>query len=136
MDRGPRSCERDDVAQGLHTLGRTADLRHAYLGCSLTGLQLVDVDVLSTYEHLQALDVSSNNLTSLSSLEHLPYLTRLNASGNKLSQFDLEVPRNEPGENAWTLGSKHAGSNLIEVDLSDNEIEVLGAQETHRRLEK
>ena len=136
IDRGPRSCDRDDVASGLHTLGRTADLRHAYLGCSLTGLQLIDVDVLQSYEHLQALDVASNHLTSLAALEHLPYLTRLNASSNKLSQFDVEVPRNEPGENAWTLGSKHAGSNLIEVDLSDNEIEVLGAQETHRRLEK
>ena len=91
IDRGPRSCERDDVAQGLHTLGRTADLRHAYLGCSVSGLQLVDIDVLSTYEHLQSLDVSSNNLTSLEALEHLPYLTRLNASSNKLSQFDVEV---------------------------------------------
>ena len=99
-------------------------------------LQLTDVEVLATYEHLQSLDVSCNNLTSLSSLEHLPYLTRLNASGNKLSDFDVEVPRNAPGDQAWTLGAKHAGSNLIEVDLSDNAIEVLGAQETHRRLEK
>ena len=44
----------------------------------------------------------------------------------------VEVPRNAPGDQAWTLGAKHAGSNLIEVDLSDNAIEVLGAQETHR----
>ena len=43
IDRGPRSCDRDDVASGLHTLGRTADLRHAYLGCSVSGLQLTDV---------------------------------------------------------------------------------------------
>ena len=136
VDRGPRSCERDDVAQGLHTLGRTVDLRHAYLGCTLSSLQLVDLDVLSTYEHLQSLDISGNNLTSLAPLEHLPYLTRLNASGNKLSDFDVEVPRNVPGDQSWTLGAKHAGSNLIELDISDNAIEVLGAQETHRRLEK
>ena len=48
----------------------------------------------------------------------------------------VEVRGNQPGDQAWTLGSKHAGSNLIEVDLSDNAIEVLGAQETHHRLEK
>ena len=66
VDRGPRSCDRDDVSNGLHTLGRTVDLRHAYLGCTLL-LQLTDVDVLSTYEHLQSLDISGNNLTSLSS---------------------------------------------------------------------
>jgi protein phosphatase 1 regulatory subunit 7 len=136
VDRGPRSCDRDDVSNGLHTLGRTVDLRHAYLGCTLSSLQLVDVNVLATYEHLQSLDISGNNLTSLAPLEHLPYLTRLNASGNKLSDFDVEVPRNAPGDQSWTLGAKHAGSNLIEVDLSDNAIEVLGAQETHRRLEK
>ena len=65
IDRGPRSLERDDVAQGLHTLGRTADLRHAYLGCSLTGLQLVDVDVFSYRLPLQQHQTLLNQVLQL-----------------------------------------------------------------------
>lgn len=136
MNRGPRALEKEDVARGLHTLGRCADLRHAYLGCAIADLRLEDVEVLSSFEHLQKLDCSKNELVSLAPLEHLPYLTRLDASDNRLTTFDVEFPRNEPGEDSWSLGKKHAGSNLVDVDVSRNQLEEIGDQSTHRRLER
>lgn len=135
--RGGRALDRADMVKGLHTLGRGAfDLRHVFLGFTVSDRLITDVSLLEEYPHLQTINVSKNLLTDLRSLERVPYLTNLDASDNQLAEvLDLKFPECAPGS-AWSTGASHVGSQLRVADLSRNRVRAIKDQSGHRYLEK
>ena len=129
--------DRADMVKGLHTLGRGAfDLRHVFLGFTVSDRLITDLSLLEEYPHLQTINVSKNLLTDLRSLERVPYLTNLDASDNQLAEvLDLQFPECAPGS-AWSTGASHVGSQLRVADLSRNRVRAIKDQSGHRYLEK
>ncbi|KAH8097849.1 hypothetical protein JL720_765 [Aureococcus anophagefferens] len=135
--RGGRALDRADMVKGLHTPGRGAfDLRHVFLGFTVSDRLITDLSLLEEYPHLQTINVSKNLLTDLRSLERVPYLTNLDASDNQLAEvLDLQFPECAPGS-AWSTGASHVGSQLRVADLSRNRVRAIKDQSGHRYLEK
>ncbi|PAA58525.1 hypothetical protein BOX15_Mlig004996g2 [Macrostomum lignano] len=104
----------------LSNLNKTADgTSYAYLELTASSLGLCDISVLADYEQLQVLNLSHNQLTSLSAISGLVNLVQLDASHNRLrSAFDF-------GD---ALG------NLRSADLSHNEIADLPDMTAFGRL--
>ncbi|XP_053572364.1 leucine-rich repeat and guanylate kinase domain-containing protein [Bombina bombina] len=84
------------VAEGLSMLGRSAlGTEYVFLNLTLSNRMLQSIQLLCKYIHLQKLDVSCNEITDLSCVSHMPYLTELKASNNKLTTFfDFAPPKN------------------------------------------
>ena len=116
----PHPVTKEEVQDGLHNLGRTADGRKlTYLSLALPSLNLSDISLLRGYSQLRFMDVSNNKLTDLSPLGCLPFLLTLNASKNMLtSVLDFKAPLC-----------------LREADLSDNRIYAMNSLAAHRFLE-
>lgn len=109
------------LQSGLRDLGRVADgTKQAYLTLYLSGQGLEDVTILSSYGHLQRLNLASNNLSDVSILSNLPYLVYLDVSYNKLTTVLNFQPPN----------------NLLEVNYSHNEIEEICDLSAHPSLTK
>ncbi|KAM5173153.1 leucine-rich repeat and guanylate kinase domain-containing protein [Mantella aurantiaca] len=89
-----------------------------YLHLTLCDEKLNDISVLCNYIHLQKLDVSGNDISNLSCVSYMPYLTELDASSNKLSTyFDFLPPKN-----------------LMVVNLSFNQITDMKDLSVHKVL--
>jgi hypothetical protein len=59
----PRSLDPELCEIGLSGLGKTPDsLAHAYLKFHLPGQNLIDIQLLSEYPHVQDIDVSDNTI--------------------------------------------------------------------------
>jgi len=83
---GPHSAVKEEIQDGLHNIGKTADgKKMAYLSLSIPNLNLCGVELLRDFVYLRHLDVSNNMLSSLSPLGCLPYLLSVDASNNKLT---------------------------------------------------
>jgi hypothetical protein len=96
LDEEPEPQTKDDVvtqgdvSEGLSQLARTADgLSYAFVRLELKGKQKVDISPIKTFVHLRYVDLSSNNIQSLSPLNSLPYLVSLNLEGNGLVDVNL-----------------------------------------------
>jgi Leucine-rich repeat (LRR) protein/guanylate kinase len=108
------------LERGFSELGTTGDgTGVAFLSLTLTEHGLADINLISSFCHLQKLDLSSNRLTELSALSPLSHLTHLNVSDNKLrSVLDFTPPKN-----------------LLEVNYSHNEIEEIADLSPHHSLQ-
>ncbi|KAJ1446990.1 hypothetical protein M885DRAFT_544460 [Pelagophyceae sp. CCMP2097] len=137
LRQGARPLDADDVARGLHTVGRcAADLRHAFLGLAVAGERLDDVSLLRDYGHLERLDLSRNVLADLAPLARLAFLTDLDVSDNALTEaLAFAAPLCAPG-NAWTTGALNVGSQLRVADASRNKIAAVADLRRHARLEE
>lgn len=105
-EREEQVVEEHHFRKGLHCLGKTFNnASHAYLSLRLASLDLATVNVsllraddcqgIQKYKYLQTVDVSGNNLTSLTALSSLKHLIKLIASHNKLTNMlDFEPPAN------------------------------------------
>ncbi|KAM3926674.1 leucine-rich repeat and guanylate kinase domain-containing protein [Leptodactylus fuscus] len=107
------------ISEGLSGFGRSAPgSEQVYLHLNLSECTLHNIQILCSYIHLQKLDVSGNEITDLSCVGYMPYLTELNASKNKLSTFfDFNPPKN-----------------LMVVNLSFNNITSMKDLSAHRAL--
>eukprot|EP00795_Rhopilema_esculentum_P002088 gene2088-17659_t len=118
------------VAEGLSQLGRSADGT-----MQENGLQ--SIEGISSYNHLQILDVSHNELEDLTTLSNLPNLISLDASHNKLSTvLEFQPPLSLRSMNKLkrieNIGSlKH----LQLLDLSYNAIRSLRGLQSHDLLD-
>ncbi|NXX85025.1 LRGUK protein, partial [Urocolius indicus] len=84
------------------------------------GRELSDISILSSYIHLQKLQLSSNKINDLSCISHMPYLLELNASNNQLTTyFSFKPPKN-----------------LKEVDFSYNQIAEMQDLSAYQSLTK
>ncbi|XP_073508589.1 leucine-rich repeat and guanylate kinase domain-containing protein isoform X2 [Phyllobates terribilis] len=109
----------ETISEGLSMLGRSAlGSEQVYLHLYLSDHKLSDIQILCSYIHLQKLDVSCNEITDLSCVSFMPYLTELNASKNKLSTFFDFIPP----------------KNLMVVDLSFNDITSMKDLSAHSAL--
>lgn len=107
------------VSEGLSMFGRSAlGSEQVYLHLNLSDRKLGNIQILCSYIHLQKLDVSYNEITDLSCVSYMPYLTELNASRNKLSTFFDFIPP----------------KNLMVADLSFNNITSMKDLSAHRAL--
>ncbi|XP_040271682.1 leucine-rich repeat and guanylate kinase domain-containing protein [Bufo bufo] len=107
------------ISEGLSMFGRSAlGSEQVYLHLNLSDRKLHNIQILCSYIHLQKLDVSCNDITDLSCVSYMPYLTELNASKNRLSTFfDFNPPKN-----------------LMVVDLSFNNITSMKDLSAYRSL--
>lgn len=97
-------------------------------------MRLTSLEALRGYVHLEDVDVHDNELTELSVLEALPYLTRLDTSHNALTTALKFRPAKCDVFNSWNAGDQWVGSVLAEVNLSHNRIESIGALYWHKYL--
>jgi len=87
---------------------------------TLKNKELETIAGISTYDHLQVLDISYNNIEDLSPLSSLAFLISLDASHNNLKDvLNFKAP----------LG-------LREVNLSHNKIEAMSDLSDHKSLNK
>eukprot|EP01135_Chromosphaera_perkinsii_P012267 Nk52_evm4s2630 gene=Nk52_evmTU4s2630 len=109
------------IASGLSNLGVSADgKKTVYLNASLSGFFLSNCEGISSYIHLQELDLSNNELTDLRPLSSMQHLLKLNASHNRLTKLlDFTPPLN-----------------LIEADFSNNCLVEIADLSAHVFLEK
>ncbi|XP_069318411.1 leucine-rich repeat and guanylate kinase domain-containing protein [Eulemur rufifrons] len=120
------------VAAALHQLGRSGSgTEQVYLSLTLSGCDLIDINILRGYVHLQKLDLSVNKIEDLSCVSYMPYLLELNASQNKLTTFfNFKPPKNlkkvdfsyNQISEMCDLSAYHALTKLI---LDSNEIEEI-----------
>jgi Leucine-rich repeat (LRR) protein len=91
----------------------------------------INAEELMPLKHLEQLDLSDNEISSISGIEHLASLKALKLSGNELKSFVLEYPLgSEPplreldiSKNELTLFTiKGQTSNLFNLDISDNKL--------------
>ena len=65
----PVECDDKIIKNGLHCIGKTFNnARHAFLSLSIPDNSLLNIEGIQKYKYLQNVDVSGNNLTSLSEL--------------------------------------------------------------------
>lgn len=117
---GPHALVKEEVQDGLHNMGKTADGKKlAYLSLSLCNINVNDVVLLNTYEHLRHLDLSKNLLSDLSPLSCLPHILTLDASNNLLTMvLNFKPPLY-----------------LREANFSNNRITAINPLSQHRFLE-
>jgi Leucine-rich repeat (LRR) protein len=118
-----------DIQEALEDLGRSANGNSVvYRSAGLSGREIRSIAALSTYVHLQRLDISHNMIDSLQVLQHLPFLVYLDASHNRLtSALDFRLPP----PNAFALPPISA---LREANLSCNNITAIDDLSHHRNL--
>ncbi|KAG8576791.1 hypothetical protein GDO81_009974 [Engystomops pustulosus] len=116
------------ISEGLSMFGRSAlGSEQVYLHLNLSNRKLDNIKILCSYIHLHKLDVSCNEITDLSCVGHMPYLTELRASKNKLSTFfDFIPPKNLTASNQIkNISGLEKLKSLQMLDLSSNQITSL-----------
>ncbi len=79
-DEASRMLTNETCSKGLKTLGyHPITQRHAFLELYLPSLGVEDISILQHFPNIMYLDISSNNVSTLQSLEHLPGLVQLRA---------------------------------------------------------
>ncbi|XP_027016131.2 leucine-rich repeat and guanylate kinase domain-containing protein isoform X1 [Tachysurus fulvidraco] len=111
----------DEVSKHLSTLGRSATgLQHVYLSLCISRKGLKNVSILSSYIHLEKLELPNNKIKDLSCVSHMPYLIILDASHNQISDFfGFQPPKN-----------------LKEADFSHNRISSMKDLSAYSSLRK
>lgn len=111
------------VRDGLRVLGKNPyTLALVYTTASLCERGLSDIDTIGSFPHLQHIECSRNQLTSLAPLRDLKLLLSVDASHNQLMEaLDFDIPQCTP-ENAWVGGGEWIGSLLRRAVLSYNRI--------------
>ncbi|CAK66253.1 unnamed protein product (macronuclear) [Paramecium tetraurelia] len=110
----------DVLKKALTTYGKTAEGQHyAYLSFMANNLDLTSLHGIEKFKHLQHIDVSNNSIKSLKPLNGLKYIITLKASNNRLTKL---------------LDLKHIPLQIMDVDCSNNEIEVIPDLSCHRFL--
>ncbi|XP_056655690.1 leucine-rich repeat and guanylate kinase domain-containing protein isoform X2 [Monodelphis domestica] len=84
------------VAEALCKLGRSGPgTEQVYLHLSLPNADLIDVNILCGYVHLEKLELSHNKINELTCVSFMPYLIELSASHNELTTFfGFKPPKN------------------------------------------
>ncbi|XP_060236193.1 leucine-rich repeat and guanylate kinase domain-containing protein isoform X2 [Meriones unguiculatus] len=126
------------VTDALSELGRSGPgTEQVYLSLSLKRNDLVNINILHNYIHLQKLDLSGNKIEDLSCVSFMPYLLELNASQNRLTTFfDFSPPKNLKSNNRITTITGLEGLKTLQnLDLSHNQISSLQGLENHDLLE-
>jgi internalin A len=98
------------------------------------GKGIDELELLEKYPHLQDVDVGENRLQDLSALAYLPYLTRLDASHNFLTEALDFATRKCDEWQSWNTGDKWVGSALREANLAHNRIQTIRDLYWHRYL--
>lgn len=116
----PHPLFKEEVQDGLHNMGRTANGRKmAYLSLNISNCNINDVSILRQFVNLRYLDVSSNMLSDLTPLGCLPHLLTVDASNNMLrAVLDFKAPLC-----------------LREANFSKNRITAINPLSQHRYLE-
>lgn len=129
------------IASGLSQLGFSADgSTQVFLNLILTDKNLIDVEILSRYIHLQIIDLSKNQLTDLSPLSHMRHLISLNVSHNKLTKLlDFQPPialkeANFSFNQIEAIPDLSAYHSLNTLLLSDNQISEISGLSNCTRL--
>ena len=142
MAFGPHPLVKQEVQDGLHNIGKTADGRKlAYLSLSICNMNISDVVLLNDFAHLRYLNLSNNMLTELSTLGCLPYLLTLDASNNRLtSVLDFKPPlclrEAYLSKNRITAMNSIAHHRFLQIlDLSDNRIRVILTRATQTQTQ-
>ncbi|CAG9585747.1 unnamed protein product [Danaus chrysippus] len=89
-----RILKRSEISIRLSLLGKTAEGDgYTYLKATCTGMGLTDITAVKSFQHLQFLDVSNNNLNlaSLQVITELPYLVLIHADKNQLYSAALKT---------------------------------------------
>ncbi|XP_047659651.1 leucine-rich repeat and guanylate kinase domain-containing protein isoform X3 [Tachysurus fulvidraco] len=125
----------DEVSKHLSTLGRSATgLQHVYLSLCISRKGLKNVSILSSYIHLEKLELPNNKIKDLSCVSHMPYLIILDASHNQISDFfGFQPPKNlKKGNLIKRIENLQTLRSLQILDLSSNRIQSLsGLQDLH-----
>ena len=117
-----------DAKKGLKTLGmHPVSLKFSYLELDLSNKDLASAEICESFPSIAYLNISSNNIKTLKSLEKITCLIQLNASKNQLSSCLDFHPPHCTHESPTSVGHTNIGSMLTLVDLSDNAIEDLGS---------
>lgn len=105
--------------KGLYCLGKTTNnVSFAYLALNISENDLSSITGIENFRFLQTVNLSNNNLINLKCLSSLKHLVRLNASNNSIRKmFDFDPP-----------------ANLESVDYSNNCIEYMTNIDKHRYL--
>lgn len=123
------------IKKGLSNLGRNPfSLNHCFLNADCSGSSIKGIAAIRQYIYLQTLDLHDNVIEDLSPLEALPFLTILDASGNKLKSCLQYFPPQCTSENRWNSGDMAIGSLLREADLSANDITKMDDIQHHTYL--
>ena len=124
------------MLRGLHSIGaHPVSLQLVYLATNLSSLRLRDISLLANYTHLVVVDISNNLIESLEVFSHVPYLTTLLASQNRLVKCLEFAPPLCTEEKAWSQGQHAIGSMLTYADLSCNNVSSVGDIRQHQFLE-
>lgn len=105
--------------KGLYCLGKTTNnVTFAYLSLNISENDLNSITGIEKFKYLQTVNLSNNNLINLKCLSALKHLVRLDASNNSIRKmFDFDPP-----------------ANLESVDYSNNCIDFMDNITKHRYL--
>ncbi|KAI9146486.1 hypothetical protein BKA69DRAFT_1044966, partial [Paraphysoderma sedebokerense] len=110
------------LQQGLSKMGLSTDgMQEVFKKLSLPNAGLTSIDFIQKYPHIQELEIPGNSLTDVQVLRHLKYLHSVDLSNNNLTRI---------------LDFHPVPGNLQEVDLSRNQISVIGDLSVHRFLRR
>ena len=119
----------DAIAVALSNIGTSAcGTQLVYLNLGLTGFDLKDISVLSSYVHLQKVSLSYNKIKRLSALSSMRYLVDLDVSHNELETlFDFTPPvslreANFSHNNIHKMSDLSAFTHLTKLNLDHNDI--------------
>nr|XP_026501600.1 leucine-rich repeat-containing protein 23-like [Vanessa tameamea] len=88
-----RKLNRSEISVRLTLLGKTAEGDgYTYLKAVCTGMSLTNISAIKSFQHLQFVDVSNNNLTleNLQVVTELPFLLLIHADKNLLNSAGLK----------------------------------------------
>ncbi|XP_013182178.1 PREDICTED: leucine-rich repeat-containing protein 23-like [Papilio xuthus] len=88
-----RKLNRSEVSVRQSVLGKTADGDgYAFLKATCTGMRLTDISAITSFKHLQFIDVSDNFLTTeaLQVVTKIPFLVLIHADKNNLESAYLK----------------------------------------------
>ena len=119
----------ESVAVALSNIGTSASGTNlVYLSLSLPAYELTDISVLSSYVHLQNVNLSYNKLKDLSALSNMKHLVELDVSHNELQTlFDFIPPlglrkANFSHNSISDIPDLSAFKYLIKLNLDQNNI--------------
>ncbi|OQS06661.1 hypothetical protein THRCLA_01311 [Thraustotheca clavata] len=129
--------ERELVESSLSTLGKhPITNKHIYTMLTVQNQDIDNIDILREFPNLQTVNISDNQIESLASLAHLPFLLSLDASKNNMKTLlDFDTPQCTKN-NAWVDGNQAIGSMLHYVNLSHNQLCTMRDLSRHRYIQE
>ena len=123
------------ISSGLGLVGtHPVSQGHAFLELTLESKGIRNLDLLVNYPLLMYVNLSDNEIDNLEVFGTQSCLMQLVARNNKISKcLEFAAPLCN-SENRWTGGAKAWGSQLVNADISYNEIESMGDMSRHTFL--